>query len=313
MTTAVFPSAAGSLAQELHDTLRQLDPARWRAEKVQALRKRLASIRDRFTPLAKAPKAEPQVQERVRAVADHLQKPMPETGEVQPWVEYRAQVSPAYEALVSVLKEHDVRVPSLRPTNYRRSVAHIIAGIGVLAIIELVPREYLMYPALGAFLTVWALEGTRRINDTWNGRIMKLFDPVAHPYEVHGINSGTWYVTALMALSLLQAPMLGAIAVSILAFADPAAALVGRRFGTIRLVNGRSLQGSFTFFAVGTLVAFAVTMLFHSTIGVGMAVALAVVAALFGALAELFSSRIDDNLSIPLVAAGAAYLLLFLV
>ena len=314
VSAIAIPDLAGSLALELHDTLRQLDPARWRAEKAQAMRDRLSSLKERFDAL-RARRAEQKalrVQELAAEVAMQLEQPAPhDDADVTHWVQYRAQVSPAYEALVSELKGHQIRVPSLRPTNYRRSIGHAIAGTIVLAIVELVPREYLVYPAFGAFLSVWVTEAMRRVSPAWNERVMRLFNPIAHAYEVHGINSGTWYVTALMVLALLQNPLVGAVGVAILAYAGPAAALVGRRYGSIPLVGGRSLQGSLTFAAVGFVVATAVMMLFHhAELTLMHALVVAVVASISGALAELFSGRIDDNLSIPIVAASMALLVL---
>lgn len=307
-------SAAKPLALELHEALRALDPARWRAEKAEGLRQRLASLRARFAPLAKrrATEEEESVRQSVAAVSDELGVKLPQTAEVDKWVAFRARVSPAYEALVTALKAQDIRVPSLRPTNYTRSLFHVLSGLAVLAVVELMPKHLLLFPAGCVFLTVWGLEGTRRISPAWNTRIMRLFGPVAHAYEQHTINSGTWYATALFVLSLLQAPLVAAVAVSILAFADPAAALVGRKYGSFPLVNGRSLQGTLAFMVVGAVVALAVLTLLHGELSVGRALLVASCAAVAGGVAELFSSRIDDNLSIPLVSAGAAFLALLM-
>lgn len=305
-------SAAKPLALELHEALRALDPARWRAEQVEGMRNRLASLRARFAPLAqrRGSQEEESVRQSVEAVSDELGEKLPQTAEVEKWVAVRARVSPAYEALVTALKDQDVRVPSLRPTNYTRSIFHALNGLGTLAVIELLPSYVFLISAACAFAVVWGLEGTRRISPAWNDRIMRLFGPVAHPYEQHSINSGTWYATAMLGLALMQAPLLAGVAVVILAFADPAAALVGRKFGSIPLVNGRSLQGTLAFMAVGGIVALAVITLSHGDLSLGRALLVAGCAAVAGGVAELFSSRVDDNLSIPLAAAAAAYLAL---
>ncbi|MEM6959698.1 MAG: hypothetical protein AAF645_28710, partial [Myxococcota bacterium] len=148
------------------------------------------------------------------------------------------------------------------------------------------------------------VEGTRRISDTWNARVMRLFGPVAHAYEYGAINSGTWYVTALFVLALLQDPGASAAGIAVLAFADPAAGLIGRRFGRTKLIGGRSLEGSAAFVVVGFIAAFgALAWLMPASLGT-MAL-LALVAAVAGAAAELLSGPIDDNLSIPVVAAFA--------
>lgn len=309
---SALASATKPLALELHDALRALDPARWRAEKVEGLRDRLASLRTRFAPLAKrrASEEEEDVRQSVEAVTDELCEKLPQTSEVDKWVAFRTRVSPAYEALVTALKAQDVRVPSLRPTNYTRSILHALNGLAVLAVVELVPTNFFVYPAICAFLLVWSVEGTRRISPAWNKRVMRLFGPVAHAYEQHTINSGTWYVTALSILALFQAPLLSSVAVSILAFADPAAALIGRKYGSVSLVNGRSLQGTLAFMVVGAVVALGVITLLHGELSFGRALIVASCAAVAGGVAELFSSRVDDNLSIPLVSAAAAYLAL---
>ena len=84
------------------------------------------------------------------------------------------------------------------------------------------------------------------------------------------------------------------VGIVVLGFGDPAAAIIGRRYGRVKLVNGRTLEGTATFVAVGTLVA-------TSWLAVvwGMDPALALLGffgALAGGIAELFSRRVDDNL-----------------
>ena len=98
------------------------------------------------------------------------------------------------------------------------------------------------------------------------------------------------------------------LGVAVLGFGDPLAAIVGRRFGRTPIRAGRTLEGSLAFVAAGGgagLVALAVF-----TPEVPHAVGVALTAAVSGALAELFSQDVDDNLTIPLAAAlGAAGML----
>ena len=88
-----------------------------------------------------------------------------------------------------------------------------------------------------------------------------------------------------------------------------AAAIIGRRYGRIKLVNGRTLEGTLTFVAVGTLVATPWLALVWG-MDSGLALKLAFFGALAGGIAELFSRRVDDNLSIPVATAVAALALL---
>ena len=119
------------------------------------------------------------------------------------------------------------------------------------------------------------------------------------------MNSATWYTTALCILALLQNPMVGSMAVIILGFADPAAGLIGRRWGKHKLINGRSVEGTATFAIVGFAAAMAVMALFYPAVSLSHAAAISAAGAVVGAIVELLSRRIDDNLSIPVSVALA--------
>ena len=137
-----------------------------------------------------------------------------------------------------------------------------------------------------------------------NVLVMKVFNPVAHPHEVQRVNSATWYTTALLLLASTQSTLLCVTGVVVLGIGDPIAALVGRRFGRIKLLHGRSLEGTVAFAISATVATFVAFLIFHSSMGLGMALGLAAAASIAGALAELFSLRVDDNFSIPLSAAA---------
>jgi dolichol kinase len=81
--------------------------------------------------------------------------------------------------------------------------------------------------------------------------------------------------------------------------ADPAAALVGRRFGRTRWRGGKSLEGSLAFLVVAFLVLVAVP---------GIGAAAAAVIALLVTAAEAPTLAIDDNLYLPALAAAVVIL-----
>jgi dolichol kinase len=148
------------------------------------------------------------------------------------------------------------------------------------------------------------MEASRRFSPQVNERLMKFFGKVAHAHERHRVNSSTWYGTALLILALWSTPAVAAIAVMVLGIGDPIAALIGRRFGRTRLRAGRSLEGSLGFLLSASVIAFAIaSVLLPGTIGSHVLVA--VVAGLSGAVAEIFSTRLDDNLTIPLAVAAS--------
>jgi dolichol kinase len=221
------------------------------------------------------------------------------------WMEFRSSVQPAYEELVAAMAAYDVHLPSLRPTNYVRNVFHVANAVWVLCLVEyvLTTQARLLGVALAGAVWAWSMEIGRRWVPAVNTLLMKVFGPVAHPHEAHRVNSATWYATALVALALCFDVHLGVAGLAVLGLGDPMAALIGRRFGRTELVNGRSLEGSVAFVLFGSVAAFAALALWHPELGLRAHLVLAGVTAVFGAVAELLTRRIDDNLAIPVVGA----------
>lgn len=297
------------LVLDLHSCLKELDPARFRADLIHRLSDQLRSIRGRIDALLDRWPAETMAQLRtgLSRLSSTLQSVPKQAGIDESWAEFREQLQSVYEDLAAHLRGLEVHVPSLRPTNYSRNGFHVAWGLIALFLVEVVLSTNGMIIAACLFAGAgWSAEIGRRKSARINRFMMWLFGPVAHPHEKHRINSATWYATALVVISLIQSPIVAGIAVLVLGFADPAAALIGRPFGKTKLINGRSLEGTATFLAVGFMAAIGYLRLGHPEIAAAPAFGIAIAAGLAGALAELLSRRIDDNLSIPLAVAAAS-------
>jgi dolichol kinase len=205
----------------------------------------------------------------------------------------------------------EIAVVRMRPMNLPRSFFHVGSGISiVLASVLFEQRTLLVIAAVFAGLG-WLLEGTRRIWPAWNSVLMRLFRPVAHSHEAHGVNSATWYVTAwalLLATTHEHAANVGVLA---LAFGDPVAGVVGRKLGRRKLLANKTLEGSLAFLAATAIVG-AAYLAWLGHVAIGPALATAALAGLVGAVAEMLSTRVDDNLSVPLLSGWAAALTLAL-
>jgi dolichol kinase len=214
----------------------------------------------------------------------------------------------AYGALSRALEARDVQIPMLRASNLQRSVFHVGSAISVVLLLEVfLSREGGQLAAAGFVTVAWGLELVRRFSERFNTSLMRSVRGFSHPHEHHRVNSATWYGTALLLLSLLGPTYATAVGVAVLGMGDPVAAFVGRRFGRRVLYRGRTLEGTFAFFLSAAVASMLVLVVFHSPLGLVVSAVIATVSAAVGAVVELVSVRLDDNFTIPLAAALAAY------
>jgi dolichol kinase len=295
------------VAFDLYRLLRDIDRARVRRQRHASLRQRIEALRPAVRALAEGAASAPAaIRERFREVAHLLEGVAPRlTGEgfTATCDELRAALAPAYERLAASLAHLDIHVPSLRPTNYKRNAFHVLTAVVILVLIQHVLDATGLIVAAALFAgTFWSLEIGRRFSTRLNAALLRFFRHVVHPHEAWRVNSSTWFGTAMLILALLREPLAASVAVVVMGLGDPAAALVGRRFGRVKLVNGRSLEGSLTFLAVAFAAGVGV-LTAYAGYAWGPRLALAGAAALAGAVAELVSRRVDDNLSVPVSAA----------
>lgn len=196
-----------------------------------------------------------------------------------------------------------------RPTNLLRSLTHVGLGLAVIAGFELLLTPTTARLLGGAWVVwAWSLEGARRLSPTINGWCKVVFGPVAREHEWDHVNSATWFGTGVFLLALFFPDHRGILGLAVVSVGDPVAGFVGRRWGRTRIANGRSAEGSAAFALSAFLAGGIALALFHRDIAPGPAVLLAGVAAITGAVVELVSTAIDDNLAIQVAAAGAVAL-----
>lgn len=192
-------------------------------------------------------------------------------------------------------------LPRLRPANPRRAIVHVVVGSALVAFVRVADVRTLLWTATCIFASVWAMELARRVSGRVGQRVDAALAPTAHPFERRAVTSGTWYATSFAILAWTVPPATVAASIAVLAFGDPAASIVGRRWGRVRLGGRRTLEGSLALLALGAAAAFGVLALF----GI-FDPTLPLVAGAAGMLAELGSrGRLDDNLTIPLFAGFA--------
>jgi len=221
------------------------------------------------------------------------------------WLAARKAASPTGEHAV-------VRLGSLKPLIAARTTFHIASGVAAFLLYQFALTRWQSEIVLLALLALFvALETTRRFSTRWNHFLAgKLFHGIARPREYYRVNSSTLYLLALVLVTPVFSRAAVLSGVLILAFGDPAAAWLGKRYGRLKLYRSKSLVGSLAFVGVGTLVAGAYLLAFCPEVSVGRRLAAAGLASIAGAVAELFSGRkLDDNLAIPIASTLVASLL----
>jgi dolichol kinase len=294
---------------DLRDALSRIDTAAWRDELEAAVRARVEVARERLRGIAAAAESSSDMgaaRERVHALLATLDAlPSPRESALSAWTSFRASASQRIDSLSDSLR--DLSTARARPSNLARSFFHAAAGLAAVAAIALLhDRRWLIAIALPWACFAWTSELLRRRYRGANLRLMRVLGPIAHPHEWHKVNSATWFVTALLLLATLAPLRSAALGCAVLALGDPAAALVGRRWGRRKIAQNRTLEGALAFVAVGTLVSLAVVQAVPGA--PASPLLLALTAGVVGALTELYSGRVDDNLSIPVVTAVAVTL-----
>ncbi len=226
-----------------------------------------------------------------------------------------ADLHRSYEELLLGLKARRVARAAalassrqLKPRNYARNAFHALNGIVAVLMYELVlSREQALW-VLGSILAVFGiLEITRRFSDRWNDFLVdKLFGAISRPSERYRVNSATIYLVALILIvAAFPREAVGAAAL-ILGLGDPAASIVGKRWGRRKLFRDKSLAGTLGFVVVSFVAVAIYFVLVDAVSGTAATLGVAAVLAVVGAATELLSSRIDDNFSIPVICAAVA-------
>ncbi len=138
----------------------------------------------------------------------------------------------------------------------------------------------------------------RKIYSFFFGKMLRDQQPQPGQWVV----SGAPPVWAAAVLAVLLFPVkIASIALGVMLLADTAAALIGRRYGKHKTVNGKSIEGVAAFCFSG--IALSLAMLAAGGFLTGCTAAAAVLGTVLAAGAELFEKqiRLDDNFTIPVI------------
>ena len=184
-----------------------------------------------------------------------------------------------------------------------RRLFHLIAGSSVPVAGIFAPEDGMVI-ALAVLAAGGLLLDLLRFRISWlNQAFLRWLAPLLKPEEGHRITGATYMLIAALIAFYFFDTTIAVAAMMFLALGDPAAAMVGRRTPGPS-IWGKSPGGTAAFVAVALLVVAVLggagAVDYHWGLLVGAAVA---------GLVELTPLRLDDNLSVPLVAGAAMHFL----
>lgn len=232
------------------------------------------------------------------------------------WRQLYARLASSYEEmrrLVDALPQpvSAGSTPRISRTNLSRAAFHVGSGLFAALLYHFMlsrPQAILLMAVLTT--TFLSVEYARRRSSAFNDFLMgsHLIRVIARPHEYFRVNSATYFGIGLLLAAIFAPKPAVELGCVVLAVADPIASTLGRRFGKKKLYRDKSWVGTSAFFGAGLLAGLAYLRVLHPELGQPLAVA--ALAAAAGAAAELLTTRLDDNLTVPLTTALALSLLI---
>ncbi len=149
-----------------------------------------------------------------------------------------------------------------------------------------------------------AIDCVRKFSSKINGLVNKLLGKIMRQDERESTSfSGATYLlmSSVLTIAFFEKEI-AIFALTILMISDSCAALIGRRFGRIKII-GKTVEGSFSFILSALLIYF----YFVSCWEFELHFKISLVAILVGSITELFAKKLclDDNFAIPIAISLA--------
>lgn len=155
-------------------------------------------------------------------------------------------------------------------------------------------KKWLLIVSGCSFLVSFIFDFLRLRDHRFNSQFMKFFSAFIRRTETNRYNGSTFLCLAFFLVIFFFSRNVAITAMFFLSLGDAAAELGGKNFGRMKIF-GKSLEGTAAFFLVAFLTAYVLIEDWK----------IALIGALAGALVELFSFELDDNLTVPIGSAIA--------
>ena len=181
----------------------------------------------------------------------------------------------------------------------QRRVFHLAAASLFPTLFLFAPRTPLLIAAIALTVTVIAGEALRFKVPAFNRRLTRAVRVLMKEREQGAVFGSTYVLIATTVVIGVMDRSIAPLALYFLALGDPAAAIVGERWGRHRFGKG-TLEGSIAF--LGAALAIGVVLLATK---LDTTVPVMVVGVFAATIVEALPAWLDDNLTVPLAGGGA--------
>lgn len=184
-----------------------------------------------------------------------------------------------------------------------RKLIHL-SSLWMVFVMYYIPREKAIMIFLYLLIAISMVEYLRKKSQLFKKYFIKFFGSMLRDNELNKnhMMGATSFIIAAFICVLFFSKEIAILAFSTMIISDTAAALIGRKFGSMEIIPGKSYMGAVAFFISALLTMMGLSLfLFNAKFSL-MAISLA---ALVGTFAEIIAkqSRVDDNILIPLSIA----------
>jgi len=195
------------------------------------------------------------------------------------------------------------------PGEVLRKAVHL-ASIAIPLAAVLVDKSLLVMILAAVSMCLLLADYLKLRNQGFKIFFLQAFGELLRRHERQGGITGSTILVASAALTIFIYRQETAVAALLfLTLGDSMAALVGRRYGRIRLVCGRTLEGSLAAF-VSCLFASAVMLALAPRFGWSLSPVALLAGSAMATLAELVDMPLDDNFRIPILSGLVMELIL---
>lgn len=184
-----------------------------------------------------------------------------------------------------------------------RRLYHVVGMMIIIVLYATLDRPTGLGMITGAVIVTLAFDLVRLRSRRLSKKSLELFKKFIREDELNRLSSMTYLLIGVGVVIYVFPPVVGQLALLMLAFGDPAASLVGVRYGKDPVIGSKTIQGAAASFVV--CAALTCGYLFYQNLLMDRWVLVSWIGGLVGMTAELFPvGKLDDNLTFPIIASS---------